>query len=49
MDGAKLTTDTIDILTDCGRQAFCKGRSILEIGYGLCKNENPGGSRNIVL
>ena len=49
MDGAKSVTDTVDISNDCGRQAFCKSRSILERVCGFCRNENPGGSRIIAL
>ena len=49
MDGTKLDTDTIDLRKECGRQAFCLGRSILAKGYGPGRNENPGESRIIEL
>ena len=47
MDGAKQITDTSDIRKDCGRQAFCKGKSFLERGSEPCRNEDPGESRII--
>ncbi len=44
MDGAKLVTDTIDILIECGRQAFFSGRTFFVRKKGPRRNENPGGS-----
>ena len=50
MDGTKLATDTVEYLFKVnGRWAFCKGRSISAKKYGPCRNENPGGSRNLAL
>ena len=49
MDGAKLATDTAEYLKVNGRQAFRVGRSILAREYGPRGNENPGGSRILVL
>lgn len=45
MDGAKSITDTVDIRKDCGRQAFCLGRSFFERRSEPNRNENPGDSR----
>ena len=45
MDGVKLVTDTIDILTNYGRWASYKSRSMSERICGSYWNENPGGSR----
>ena len=45
MDGAKLVTDTIDFINECGRQASCKDRSFFVRRDGPYRNENPGGSR----
>jgi hypothetical protein len=49
MDGTKLVADTIDLRKKCGRQASWLGRSMFEKICGPTWNENPGGSRNIVL
>ena len=49
MDGAKSFTDTADIRKDCGRQAFCLGRSFSERRSEPNRNENPGGSRIIAV
>ncbi|MBI2499246.1 hypothetical protein HYV88_03310 [Candidatus Woesearchaeota archaeon] len=45
MDGAKSVTDTIDFLNECGRQAFCLGRSFFVRLNGPNRKENPGSSR----
>ena len=45
MDGAKSDTDTIDIRKNCGRQAFCSGRTVLVREQGPFRNENPGVSK----
>ena len=45
MDGAKLVTDTIDILKDYGRQAFYLGRTFFVRKKGPSRNENPGSSK----
>ena len=45
VDGAKLATDTIDVRKNCGRQAFCPGRSMSARIYGPVGNEDPGSSR----
>ncbi len=49
MDGAKSFTDTADIRKDSDRQAFCSGRSFSEKRSEPDRNENPGGSRIIVV
>ena len=45
MDGAKLVTDTIDVLKIRGRQAFFLGRTFFVKKKGPKRNENPGGSK----
>ncbi len=45
MDGAKVVTDTSDILTNSGRQARWLDRSLLERVGGPDSDEHPGGSR----
>jgi hypothetical protein len=45
VDGAKLATDTLDVRKNCGRQAFCSGRSMSARIYGPARNEDPGSSR----
>ena len=47
MDGAKLTTDTMEYRKVSDRQALCVERSVSERRCGPRTNENPGESRNI--
>ncbi len=47
MDGAKLTTDTMELRKESDRQASRVGRSVSEKRRGPRANENPGESRNI--
>ena len=45
MDGAKLTTDTVEFCKEYVRKAYCEGRSMFERICGPHYNENPGESR----
>ena len=49
MDGVKLITDTIELLTKNGRWAFYESKSLSERMSESCRNENPGGSRIIAV
>ena len=49
MDGAKMTTDTADNQTICGKQAYQLGRSMYKNMCGPIGNENPSNSRTIVV